>query len=35
MNIKQEIKEVIIFLILALLFWLLFFKEELMDYYQF
>ena len=35
MNIKQEIKEVIIFLILALLFWLLFFKEELMEYYQF
>jgi hypothetical protein len=34
MNIKQEIKEVIVFFILALLFWLWIFKDDLIRYYQ-
>jgi len=34
MNIKQEIKEVIVFSILALLFWLWVFKDDLIRYYH-
>ena len=34
MNIKQEIKEIIVFSILALLFWAWVFKDDLIRYYQ-